>query len=120
MFYLSEIPLHTMKEDDLQKQLEDWEIDVPDDPHFRASVWREISIREKSSAIERFREILEKLLSVRVATPVAICAMFAILVAASLHGRHSREQTWDRLAMAYKSPIDPIFHTEVKSSSERH
>jgi hypothetical protein len=108
-----------MKNDDLERRLEEWEIDVPDDPHFRASVWREISVREKSSAIDWLREVMDRLVNPRLAAPLAIGAVFAVFAAASLHGIQSREKAWEKMAFAYSSSIDPISHTERRIEQER-
>ncbi|MCG8598527.1 MAG: hypothetical protein MI807_00095 [Verrucomicrobiales bacterium] len=108
-----------MKNDDLQRRLEEWEIDVPDDPHFRASVWREISIREKSPTTDWLREVIDRIANPRLAAPLAIGAVFAVLATASLHGVQSREKAWERMALAYSSSIDPIAHTEHELAKQR-
>lgn len=108
-----------MKKDDLQKQLEDWEIDLPDDPRFRASVWREISVREKPSHVERLQEMLNRLVTPRLAAPLAISAVLVVLATASIHGLQNRERAWERMAFAYSSSIDPIAHTDHQLAKER-
>lgn len=101
-----------MQDDDLKKAIADWEIDLPDDPHFHQSVWREISIREDASVSDRVSEIFECLVSPRFAVPLAVCSAAVVIAAASLHGMQNRTQAWNRMALAYKSTIDPIAHTE--------
>ena len=108
-----------MKNDDQQRRLEEWKIDVPDDPHFRASVWREISVREKSSPMDWLYEAVDKIVNPRLAAPLAIAAVIAVLTTASLHGLQSRKEAWDRMALAYSSSIDPISHTKLRHSKER-
>ncbi|MEM7602387.1 MAG: hypothetical protein AAF357_13340 [Verrucomicrobiota bacterium] len=108
-----------MKNDDLQRRLEEWEIDVPDDPHFRASVWREISVREKSPTIDWLREVIDRIANPRLAAPLAIGAVFAVLATASLHGIQSREEAWERMALAYSSSINPIALTEHEITKQR-
>ena len=108
-----------MKSDDLQRRLEEWEIDVPEDPHFRASVWREVSIREKSPAMDWLREVIDRIVNPRLAAPLAIGAVIVVLASASLHGVQSREKAWERMALAYSSSIDPISQTEQQIAKER-
>ncbi|MEC5129539.1 hypothetical protein VSU19_22450 [Verrucomicrobiales bacterium BCK34] len=108
-----------MKDDNLQRRLEEWEIDVPDDPHFRASVWREISIREKSPTMDWLREVIDRMVNPRLAAPLAIGAVIVVLASASLHGVQSREKAWERMALAYSSSIDPVAHTEHELAKQR-
>lgn len=115
VFYLSKVLSEKMKQDDLQKQLRGWKIDVPDDPHFRSSVWREISIRERASPLDWLSETADRLIRPRLAVPTAIAAALAVLAAASIHGMQNRERAWEKLALSYKSSIDPIAQTERHS-----
>lgn len=108
-----------MQKDDLQPLLEAWEIDLPDDPCFRASVWREISSREKAVLPDMFRETLDDLVNSRLAIPVAIGAVLLVLATASFHGVQNREQAWRKMALAYSSTIDPIVDAEHKLAKGR-
>jgi hypothetical protein len=95
----------------------EWEIDLPEDPHFHSAVWREIAMRDATSPANRLREILDHLLVPRLAIPVASAAILIVLLGASLHGLRNRERTWENLGLAYNSAIDPISHTEAISVS---
>lgn len=106
-----------MKEKVGHQELGEWEIDLPEDPHFHSAVWREIAMRESTSPANRLSAILERLLLPRFAIPAASTAIVIVLFSASLHGIRSREKTWENLALAYRSAIDPISHTEAVSSS---
>jgi len=99
------------------QELGRWEIDLPEDPHFHSSVWREIAMRAASSPANRLRELLKCLSLPRFAIPAASAAIVIVLLSASLHGIRSREKAWKNLALAYSSAIDPISHTEAISSS---
>jgi hypothetical protein len=108
-----------MNEKELEQSLDKWEIDLPEDSHFRSAVWREIAMRDAASPTNRFREALERLMSPRVAIPVASGAAITILLTATFHGEQSRERTWNQLASAYSSAIDPVAHTE-RSTEHTH
>lgn len=101
-----------MKKDDLQNRLEEWNFDLPDDPHFRASVWREISVREKASSADWWRDTLNGLISPRLAISIIIGAIFVVSGIASIHGLQSREKAWEKMALFYDFSIDPVAHTE--------
>jgi hypothetical protein len=106
-----------MKDEERHQRLSEWEIDLPEDPHFQSAVWREIAMRDATSPSNRLREILEQLLLPRFAIPVASAAVVVVLLSASLHGIRNRERAWENLALAYSSAIDPISHTEAISTS---
>ncbi|MCB1090606.1 MAG: hypothetical protein KDN19_13130 [Verrucomicrobiae bacterium] len=107
-----------MNDDDLHSLLKQWEIDLPDDPRFRASVWREIATRDSSSCLDSLRSWLDRFSSPRLALPLGACAALAVMGTASLHGLHNREQTWSKLASTYASAIDPVMQMERESSLE--
>lgn len=102
-----------MNEEELEHALGKWEVDFPEDPHFRSAVWREIAMRDAASPANRFREALERLLSPRLAIPAAAVAVVAVLVTATFHGENSSRRAWNNLASAYSSAIDPVAHTEA-------
>lgn len=106
-----------MKDEEGHKQLGEWEINLPEDPHFHSAVWREIAMRDATSPTNRLREILDCLLLPRFAIPAASAAIVVVLLSASLHGTRSREKAWANLALAYSSAIDPISHTSAISTS---
>ncbi len=105
-----------MNEEELEQSLEKWQVDLPEDPHFRSAVWREIAMRDAVSFSNRFREGLERLLSPRLAIPAAAVAVVAVLLTATFHGEQTRRQTWNSLATIYNSSIDPIAHTEMSTT----
>tara|TARA_R110002096_G_scaffold352023_3_gene545011 strand:+ start:1681 stop:2013 length:333 start_codon:yes stop_codon:yes gene_type:complete len=106
-----------MKDEKQNQEFKEWEIDLPEDPHFHSAVWREIAMRDATSPANRLRELLDRLLVPRFAIPIASAAVAVVLVSASLHGLRSRERTWENLGLAYTSAIDPISHTEAISTS---
>ena len=99
--------------DDLDRTLKTWKLDLPDDPHFSHSVWWEIEKREQTS----FRQVLSDLCSLvarpGVAIPVGVAAIAITVAFAALHGHEFRTDTWDRLALSYRTTIDPIAHIEI-------
>lgn len=102
-----------MNEKEFEHLLEKWEIDLPDAPRFRSAVWREIAIRDASSPSNRVRSVLERLLTPRIAVPIAAAAVATVMVTATFHGDQSRRRAWNNLAAAYGSAIDPIAHSEL-------
>lgn len=101
-----------MNDDELHNKLTEWEVDLPEDRQFPSAVWREIAMRESSSPISRFRELLDHLFTPRFAIPVGVIALIATALLASFNGLEAREETWESLATAYRHSIDPISHTE--------
>ncbi len=101
-----------MNDDELNRQLSEWEVDIPEDPHFRSAVWREIAMRDASSTGARFRDVMESLFTPRLAVPAGVIALIITAALATAHGLESREQTWSNLAAAYSHAIDPVAHSE--------
>ncbi len=110
-----------MNDNDLDEPLKKWDLDLPGDPQFHSSVWREIAKRESISPGNRFRESLDCLLTPRLAIPAAAVAVVAVMLTAIFHGELSRERIWSSLATAYISAIDPVAHTDMMTTldSER-
>ena len=104
-----------MNEDDLNRQLSEWKVDVPEDPHFRSAVWREIAMRDASSPGTRFRSVWESLLDPRLAVPAGVLTLLVTAALATVHGLEIRKQTWSGLATAYSHSIDPVAHSETLS-----
>jgi len=102
-----------MNEKDLDQILEKWEIDLPEEPHFRSAVWREIAIRDTAPSCSRFREALDNLLAPRLAVPIAAIAAITVMLTATFHGEQSNQRVWKELAAAYSSAIDPLAHTKM-------
>ena len=95
----------------------EWEINLPEDPHFHSAVWREIAMRDTASPANRLQDFLDRILVPRLAIPAASVAILAVLLSASFHGLRSREKTWENLSLTYSSAIDPVSHTEAISFS---
>ncbi|MDF1739136.1 MAG: hypothetical protein P1U86_08250 [Verrucomicrobiales bacterium] len=106
-----------MKDEKPIPELEEWKIDLPEDPHFHSAVWREIAMRDATSPANRLRDILDHLLIPRLAIPAASVAILVVFLGASLHGLRNREKAWENLGLVYSSAIDPISHTGAISSS---
>ena len=101
-----------MNDDELNCQLSEWEVEFPEDMHFRSAVWREIAMRDASSPGARFRDLMESLFTPRLAVPTGVTALVITAALAAAHGLESREQIWSSLATAYSHAIDPVAHSE--------
>ena len=102
-----------MNDDELNRQLSEWEVDLPEDPHFRSAVWREIAMREAHTPGSRFLELFGWFSAPRYAVLTGVIALIATAALATVHGIQSREQTWRNLATAYSHAIDPVSHSEI-------
>ena len=107
-----------MNDDEFNRQLSAWEVDLPEDPHFRSAVWREIAMREAKNPGNRFLELFGWISAPRYAVLTGVIALIATAGLATVHGLQSREQTWDNLATAYSQAIDPVSHSAILNEDE--
>ena len=100
-----------MNDEEINRHLSQWQVDLPEDPHFRSAVWREIAMRDSSSFSRRCLELIEKLMRPRLGIPVGAAALLLTVSIATVHGIQNREKTWDELAQTYSQTIDPVTHS---------
>ena len=102
-----------MKDEELEQKMAKWELAIPDDPGFQSGVWREIATRQAASPVNRFREVVERAFTTRVAVPATAVAVFAVLLTATFHGIQDRKRVWQDLGESYSSSIDPASHAQL-------
>lgn len=100
-----------MNDEEINRCLSQWQVDVPEDKHFRSAVWREIAMRDSSSLPQRGWQWLDTLLRPRLAIPLAASALLLTISMAAVHGMQNREKAWEELAQAYAQRIDPVSHS---------
>jgi len=110
-----------MNDDEISRCLSEWQVDVPEDSHFRSAVWREIAMRDSRSFSRRCWERFERLLRPRFGIPIGAAAVVLTVSMAAVHGMQNRERTWDELAQSYTQRIDPVTHSgELHGSLPGH
>ena len=110
-----------MNDEEIDRRLSEWQVDVPEDSHFRSAVWREIAMRDSGSFARSAWELLEKLMRPRLGIPVGATALLLTVSMAAVHGMQNREKTWDELAQSYTQQIDPVTHSaELHGSLHGH
>jgi len=110
-----------MNDEEIDRYLSQWQVDVPEDSHFRSAVWREIAMRDSGSFSRYCRELLEKMMRPRLGIPLGATALFLTVSIAVIHGTQNREKTWDELAQSYAQRIDPVTHSgELHGSLHDH
>ncbi len=100
-----------MNDEEINTKLSEWQVDIPEDSHFRSAVWREIAMRDSGSFPRRGWELLEKLMRPRLGIPVGAAALLLTVAMAAVHGMQNRDKAWDELAQTYTQRIDPVTHS---------
>ena len=101
-----------MNDEEINRRLSEWQVEIPDDPQFHSAVWREIAMRDTDTALNRFRESLDRFLRPRFALPLGATALLVTAFLAGYHGLQSRESTWEALSLSYSQSIDPMAHLD--------
>lgn len=107
-----------MNDDELDRELSKWELDIADDNGFQSAVWREIAMRDSQMPGSRFRDALDRFFTPRLAIPTGAVALLATIAMATLHGMESRQKIWNSLAATYSQTIDPAAHSLLMKSGE--
>lgn len=101
-----------MNDEEINRRLSEWQVEIPDDPHFHSAVWREVAMRDVDAPLNRFREALDRFFRSRLAIPLGATALLVTALLAGFHGLQSRENTWEALSQSYSRSIDPVAHLD--------
>jgi len=104
-----------MNDEEMNRSLSEWQVEIPDDPHFRSAVWREIAMRDAETPLNRLREAFDRFLRPRLAIPLGATALLFTALLAGYHGLQSRENKWEALSHSYSQSIDPVAHLDSLS-----